>query len=96
MVFQPISFMMATIVVLLLVVLYQGVSHMVERKRLIRVNDDLLNRLMSRDFTSYAAGQAVCQPSARRTLTEFFKEAKAQEKKSTEDEEELTLGMPVT
>jgi hypothetical protein len=84
---------MATVVVLLLVIVYQGVTHMVERKRLLKVNDDLLNRLMSRDFTSYAAGQAVCQPAVRRSLDEFFKESKSQEEKENERE---ALGMPVT
>jgi len=93
--FQTASFLMATVVVLLLVILYQGIAHAIERKRLTKFNDDLFNRLMSRDFTTYAAGQAVCQPAARRTLSEFFKQAKAQNDKD-EEKEEISLGMPVT
>jgi hypothetical protein len=96
MTFQPISFLMATIVILLLVIVYQNIIHSIERKRLVQHNDELLNRLMSRDFTAYAAGAAISQPAARRTLGEFFNKVKTQKDREDKEEEEAALGMPVT
>jgi hypothetical protein len=61
-------------------------------------NQDLLNRLMSRDFTAYAAGSvAMSPPVTRKTLSDYI----ALRKKAAEDEEKAEqaeaegLGMSV-
>jgi len=87
-------FAAAAVIVLLLVVLQQAILFHMERRRLARANDDLMNRLMSRDFTSYAAGQVTLSPPVnRKSLAEYIRERKAG--KDEEKAEDDGLGMPV-
>jgi len=61
-------------------------------------NKDLLNRLMSRDFTAFAAGSvAMSPPVTRRTLSDYIalrKKAAGDEEK-TEQTEAEGMGMSV-
>jgi hypothetical protein len=88
-------FAAAAIIVLLLVILQQTLLFHMERRRLTKANDDLMNRLMARDFTGYAAGQVTMSPPVnRKSLSEYIRERRA-----AKDEEKADadgLGMPVT
>ena len=72
------------VLVMVWVVIHQTILFHVERRRMTRENKDLLNRLMSRDFTAYAAGSvAMSPPVTRKTLSDYI----ALRKKAAEDEE---------
>jgi hypothetical protein len=86
------------VLVMILVVIHQTILFHVERRRMVKENQDLLNRLMSRDFTAFAAGSvAMSPPVTRKTLSDYI----ALRKKAAEDEEKAEqaqadgLGMSV-
>jgi hypothetical protein len=86
------------VLVVVLVLIHQTILFHVERRRMTQENRDLLNRLMSRDFTAYAAGSvAMSPPVTRKTLSDYI----ALRKKAAEDEEKAEqneadgLGMSV-
>ena len=86
------------VLVMVLVVIHQTILFHVERRRMTQENKDLLNRLMSRDFTAYAAGSVdMSPPVTRKTLSDCI----ALRKKAAEDEEKAEqteadgLGMSV-
>ena len=72
------------VLVMVFVVIHQTILFHVERRRMTQENQDLLNRLMSRDFTAFAAGSvAMSPPVTRRTLSDYI----ALRKKAVEGEE---------
>jgi hypothetical protein len=78
------------------IVIYQAVSFHMEKVRLIRQNDELMNRLMSRDFTAYAAGSRAL-PANYKNIGEYAKAEKGEEKeKDDEPPADDGLGIPVT
>ena len=86
------------VLVVVLVLIHQTILFHVERRRMAQENKELLNRLMSRDFTAYAAGSvAMSPPVTRKTLSDYI----ALRKKAAEDEEKAEqaegdgLGMSV-
>lgn len=75
------------------VLVHQSILFHVERRRFQVEKADLLNRLMARDFTAYAAGSVAMSPPAdRRLLSDYFRgRAKDEEKEGEAD----GLGMSV-
>jgi hypothetical protein len=45
--------------VFVLVFVLQGIFHQIERRRIVAQNKELMDRLMSVDFQSYAAGKRI-------------------------------------
>ncbi len=80
------------ILLLIAVIVYQTISFNAEKRRLTRHNDDLLNRLMSRDMAEYAAGSRAL-PSNYKDIREYAKKASKEEEEAPADD---GLGMPVT
>jgi hypothetical protein len=84
---------------LALFTIYQSIDHHLTMKRERKINRELLDRLMSRDFPNYAAGvAAIARAEAERqrsfgeTLSEMVHGKKEPEHEAGDD----GLGMPVT
>lgn len=82
---------------LLLVIVWQTVAFHRERGRLVRHNDELLNRLMSRDFAEYAAGSRAL-PSNWRDIRDYLTRRGKEDQGAEETEagKDDGLGIPVT
>ena len=83
-----------TILVLVVIVIWQTISLEQEKKRIVHHNDDLLNRLMARDFTEYATGSRAL-PVNYKHISEYI--ARGQEKQAEGEEQPADdgLGIPV-
>jgi hypothetical protein len=87
--------LLIVIAALLLVIGWQTVAFHRERARLTRHNDELLNRLMSRDFAEYAVGSRAL-PSNWRDIRQYMVKREAAEKdEDAEAEKNDGLGIPV-
>ena len=82
------TIVLVCVLVLCIWTIYQSISHHIELKREKEAYQDLLNRLMARDFPSYVAGVASLEKS-RKTL-------KREESAEAELPANDGLGMPVT
>jgi hypothetical protein len=84
------------VAVLLLMIVWQTVVFHRERGRLMRHNDELLNRLMSRDFAEYAAGSRAL-PSNWRDIRDYVSRRGKEDKdaEGPEAEKDDGLGIPV-
>lgn len=78
------------------VIVVQGLIHMRERQRLVRHNDELLNRLMSRDFSEYAAASRAL-PTNWRSIAQYMAKREKADGRDEEQEAEKDdgLGIPV-
>lgn len=80
----------AVLILLGCVIVYQAITHYLDRMRLIKQNESLLDRLMSVDFQSYAAGKRIQGQGGDRQW----------KKKMTEDQddspEQEHIGLSVT
>jgi len=85
------------VLVMILVVIHQTILFHVERRRMAQENKELLNRLMSRDFTAYAAGSvAMSPPVTRKTLSDYIAlRKKVEDEEKAEQAEADGLGMSV-
>jgi hypothetical protein len=86
----------AAVAALSLVIVWQTVTFHRERGRLVRHNDELLNRLMSRDFAEYASGSRAL-PSNWRDIRQYMvkRETSGQKDEDSEAEKHDGLGIPV-
>jgi len=82
------------ILVLMVVVIWQAIGLDRQQRRMARNNDDLLNRLMSRDFTEYATAMRA-MPADYRNIEQYI--ARGQEKQAEGEEQPADdgLGIPV-
>lgn len=58
-----------SVFMLLVVLVVIAINHRSESKRLHKEKDDLLNRLMARDFQDYAHGDRVLHPRASKEIS---------------------------
>lgn len=63
--------LLAVIVILMSVIVYQAIVYHLDRSRAIRAHDNLMDRLMAQDFNAYLASKRVQQKPKRRTLREL-------------------------
>jgi hypothetical protein len=72
--------------------IWQGIDHHIAMRRERKINRELLDRIMARDFPSYAAGVAAVTRAEAEKARVFGK------KKEQEPEIDMDdgLGMPVT
>lgn len=84
------------VVALVLVIAWQTVAFHRERGRLVRHNDELLNRLMSRDFAEYAAGSRAL-PANWRSIEQYMAKREKTDGKDEDPEagRDDGLGIPV-
>jgi hypothetical protein len=72
------------------VIVFQAVTFYLDRRRYLKQNADLLDRLMAGDYQTYAAGRRA-QATTGVKLKEFLRW-----KKEPEQEEKEAEGLPVT
>uniref|UniRef100_A0A6M3JUL3 Uncharacterized protein n=1 Tax=viral metagenome TaxID=1070528 RepID=A0A6M3JUL3_9ZZZZ len=58
--------------ILLLVVVYQGVFIFMQKKDFSRREQDLLNRIMSRNYETYVQGEKMMEPPRPLTPEEIY------------------------
>ena len=81
------------VLVLLAVIVHQAVMFHMERRRSNDERKDLLNRLMARDFSEYAAGSRVAEAVTHRNLSDYFRGKQPEE--TDKEEAGDGLGIPV-
>jgi len=60
------------VIILLVVVGYQGVFIFMQKRDFSRREQDLLNRIMSRSYETYVQGEAMLQPKPPLTPEEIY------------------------
>ena len=60
------------VIILLLVVVYQGVFIFMQKRDFGRREQDLLNRIMSRSYETYVQSEAMFQPKPPLTPEEIY------------------------
>jgi hypothetical protein len=83
-----------TVAVLALFTIYQSIDHHFSIKRERKINRELLDRIMARDYPSYAAGVAAVMRAENEKPSLFGLKKKPDDPETMDMDD--GLGMPVT